>query len=93
MHSVQLLYQAPDIFSARNALPLYLILITSEPFKVLFKGVPVVAQWVTSSTSIHEDVSSIPGLSQWAAVSCGIGCRCSFDPALLRLWPAAAAPI
>ena len=33
-------------------------------------------------TSIHEDVSSISGLS----VSCGIDCRNSLDPALLRLW-------
>ena len=24
-----------------------------------------VAQWVTNSASIHEDVGSIPGLSQW----------------------------
>ena len=27
--------------------------------------VPVVAQWVTNPTSIHEDVGSIPGLIQW----------------------------
>ena len=29
------------------------------------KGVPVVAQWLTNPTSVHEDVSSIPGLAQW----------------------------
>ena len=28
-------------------------------------GVPVVAQWVTNPTSIHENAGSIPGLTQW----------------------------
>jgi len=30
-----------------------------------FMGVPVVAQWVTNPTSIHENAGSIPGLTQW----------------------------
>ena len=33
--------------------------------KVAMEGVPVVAQQVKNSTSIHEDVGSIPGLAQW----------------------------
>ena len=47
-------------------------------------GAPVVAQGVRNPTSIHEDVSFIPGLAQWIK-----------DPALLWLWcrPAATAPI
>ena len=29
------------------------------------KGVPVVAQWLTNPTSIHEDMDSIIGLAHW----------------------------
>ena len=58
------------------------------------------AQWLTNLTRIHEDTGLIPGLTQWVkdhsiAVSCGVGCRRSSDPALLWLWhrPATVAPI
>ena len=51
-------------------------------------------------TSIHEDVSSIPGLTKWVkgsdmAMNCGVGHRHSLDPELLWLWCrlAAIAPI
>ena len=36
-----------------------------EPFKMGLKGVPVMTQWLTNPTSIHKDVGSIHGLTQW----------------------------
>ena len=47
-------------------------------------GVPIVAQWCTNPTSIHEDVGLIPGLAQ-----------CVKALAWLWLWcrPASTAPI
>ena len=29
------------------------------------RGVPLVAQQLANTTSIHEDLGSIPGLTQW----------------------------
>ena len=48
------------------------------------------AQQVKNVTSIHEDVGSNPGLSQWVkgsgiAMSCSVGHRYGLDLALLWL--------
>ena len=45
------------------------------------------ARQLTNLTNIHK--GSIPGLAQWefrVTVSCGVGHRCSSDPAWLWLW-------
>ena len=68
--------------------------------KLLLFRVPIVAQWVTNQTSIHEDVGSITGLTHWVkgysiAMSSGIGHKHGSDLVWLWLWQrlAAAAPI
>ena len=56
-------------------------------------------QWVKNSTSVHEDVGLIPGVTQWikdlVSASCSVGHRYSSDPMLLWLWCslAAVAPV
>ena len=73
--------------------------VTLYTLKIIFLGVPIVAQWVKNTASIHEDAGSIPGLTQdygsGIAISCSIGYRCGSELALLglRRRPAAVAPI
>ena len=50
--------------------------------KSLQIGVPIVAQWLTNPTSVHEDTTSVPDLAQWFK-----------DLALLRLWCRAVATV
>ena len=50
--------QRPLLIIPRNRIPERMI-------KKPLLGVPIVAQWLTNPTSIHEDMSSIPGLFHW----------------------------
>ena len=47
--------------------------------KMWYRGVPVVAQWLTNPTRNHEFSGLVPGLAQWVksgiAMSCGVACR------------------
>ena len=58
-------------------------------------GVPVMAQWLKNLSRNHDPCPCSVGLWSGVAVSCGVGHRCSSNPALLWLWrrPVATAPI
>ena len=64
------------------------LLHSKENHKKMKRGVPIVAQQVKNTTSTHENVGLIPGLSQWVkrsgvSMSCGIRCKHGSDLKLL----------
>ena len=68
-------------------------------FRIISLGVPTVAWpkriWLVSMRMHVWSLVLLSGLRIWFAMSCGVGHRCSSDPALLWLWcrPGATAPI
>ena len=54
--------------------------------KSIFRGVPVVAQWLTNPTSMRRQVRSLASLSGLRIRCCGVGHRYGSDLALLWLW-------
>ena len=63
MHNVNLILEKKKL----NEPKLWDVLQINWPvlFKKVKVGVPVVAQWLMSPTSIHEDMGSVPGLASW----------------------------
>ena len=82
--SGQILGEGFRLFSLEQCAGRGSVINACDPVKICSLGVPVIAQWFTNSTGIHEDAGSVPGLAPWVR-----------DPALLWLWwrPAAVAQI
>ena len=54
----------------------------SREIKEKWQGVPIVVQRITNPTRTHEDVGSIPGLTQWVKDPASLCCSSDSSPSL-----------